>query len=105
MTGKPFRPPLLSKLEKPATPVYKDRDEPQAKKRRTSSDLNDNAKLPAPHLVFKKPGISSVPRKPLLAVKNPTGATQAIQPLDGGFENYYNVLWCLVSSELARCGG
>lgn len=88
MVGKPFRIPLLRKTEESG-----DNDggsEPQAKKRRISSDKGDGVKTMGPQLVFKTPGISSVPRKPLLAVKNPAVATES---LDGGSEVYYNVLW------------
>ncbi|CAD6594070.1 MAG: helicase [Alectoria sarmentosa] len=88
MIGKPFRTPLLRKTEESG-----DNDgvsEPQAKKRRISSDKGDDLKTLGPQLVFKTPGISSLPRKPLLAVKNPAVATK---PLHRGFEGYYNVLW------------
>lgn len=89
MIGNPFRTPLLRKTEE-----SRDNDgvsEPQAKKRRISSDKGDGSKTMGPQLVFKTPGISSLPRKPLLAVKNPAVATKS---LDGGLEGYYNVLWC-----------
>lgn len=84
MIGKPFRTPLLRKTEE-----LGDNDglsEPQAKKRRISNNKGDGG----PQLVFKTPGISSLPRKPLLAVKNPAVATNIA---DEGFERYYNVLW------------
>ncbi len=96
MTGKPFRPPLLRKVEKLATSAHQDGDEPQAKKRRISNDHEGIAKPPAPLLVFKQPGVSSLPRKPLAAVKNPAAAAaQATQ----GVEGYYNVLWCAMTSK------
>ncbi len=84
MIQKPFRTPLLRKPEEST-----DNDGfsvPQAKKRRISNDKGDGG----PRLVFKTPGISSLPRKPLLAVKNPAVATESPS---GGFERYYNVLW------------
>ncbi|KAF6218098.1 hypothetical protein HO133_006510 [Letharia lupina] len=71
MVGKPFRIPLLRKTEESG-----DNDggsEPQAKKRRISSDKGDG--FHASHF---------------LAVKNPAVATES---LDGGSEVYYNVLW------------
>ena len=91
--NKPFRPPLLRKVDNPTVSNGTYGEEPQAKRRRISSDQEDEDKPAGPQLVFKKPGISSLPRKPLLAVKNPSVAAQATQPLDGGVEGYYNVLW------------
>lgn len=88
MIGKPFRTPLLKKTEESG-----DNDgvsEPQAKKRRISSDRVDSVKTMGPQLVFKTPGISSLPRKPLLAVENPELSQR--RP-DGGLEGFYNVLW------------
>lgn len=82
-------------VEQPAASAHHDGDEPQSKKRRINNDHEDNAESPAPQLVFKKPGISSLPRKPLQAVTNPAAA-QATQPLDGGNVGYYNVLWCAI---------
>ena len=91
--NKPFRPPLLRKIDKLAGSVDTYGEEPQAKRRRISSDQEDEDKPAGPQLVFKKPGISSLPRKPLLAVKNHSVAAQATQLVDGGVEGYYNVLW------------
>lgn len=91
--NKPFRPPLLRKIDNPAVSTGTYGEEPQTKRRRISSDQEDEDKPAGPQLVFKKPGISSLPRKPLLAVRNPSVAAQATQPLDGGVEGYYNVLW------------
>ena len=91
--NKPFRPPLLRKVENPTASNGAYGEEPQTKRRRISSDQEDENKPARPQLVFKKPGISSLPRKPLLAVKNPSVAAQATHALDGGVEGYYNVLW------------
>ena len=91
--NKPFRPPLLRKVDNPTVSYGTYGEEPQTKRRRISSDQEDEDKSAGPQLVFKKPGISSLPRKPLLAVKNPLVAAQATQPLNGGVEGYYNVLW------------
>ncbi|KAK4694474.1 DNA repair and recombination protein RAD54B, partial [Lecanoromycetidae sp. Uapishka_2] len=93
MSGKPFRPPMLRKSGDLVESSNTDIDTPPAKKRRISGDQEDSTKLVGPQLVFKEPGISSLPRKPLLAVKNPAIAAQATKPLDGGVEGYYNVLW------------
>ena len=91
--NKPFRPPLLRKVDNPTALNGTYGEEPPTKRRRISSDQEDDDKPARPHLVFKKPGISSLPRKPLLAVKNPSVPAQATQPRDGGVEGYYNVLW------------
>ncbi len=91
--NKPFRPPLLRKVDNLTASNSTYVEGPQTKRRRISSDQEDEDKPAGPQLVFKKPGISSLPRKPLLAVKNPSVASQATQSLDGGVESYYNVLW------------
>ena len=91
--NKPFRPPLLRKVDNPTVSNGTYGEEPQTKRRRISSDQEDVDKSAGPQLVFKKPGISSLPRKPLLAVKNPSVAAQVTQPPNGGVEGYYNVLW------------
>ncbi|KAL9100834.1 MAG: hypothetical protein Q9163_003845 [Psora crenata] len=92
MFGK-FRPPLLKIIEKPISPNSPDSgsSEPLPKKRRISNE--PNPRQPGPQLVFKRPGISSLPRKPLLAVDNPAVATQSLHNTDGVIEGYYNVLW------------
>lgn len=69
-------------------------DQPPAKRRRVSgSDDQEITKSTALKLVFKTPGISILPRKPLLDVKNSATVAQVTQPSDGGVEGYYNVLW------------
>ena len=88
MIRKPFRTPLLRRTKES---VDNDGDsEPQAKKRRMSSDKEDGVETTGAQLVFKTSGISSLPRKPLLAVTNHAVFTK---PLDRGLEGYYNVLW------------
>ena len=88
MITKPFRSPLLRNSE---NSMDIDRvSEPSAKKRRISSDNVNDVETIGPRLVFKTHGISSAPRKPLLAVRNPAAATEL---LDGGLDGYYNVLW------------
>lgn len=80
----------------PVVSANADIEEPQFKKRRISSDTEDTPKPVGPQLVFKKYGISSLPRNPLLAIKNSAVAAQATKPLDGGVEGYYNVLWYIL---------
>lgn len=101
MTSAKFRPPLLRK------PEILDEDDdagfaeqPPAKRRRVGSS-GDELKATnsiAPKLVFKTPGVSSLPRKPLLDVKNSALAAQATLPSDSGVESCYNVLWCVYST-------
>ena len=91
--NKPFRPPLLRKVDKPTVSNGAYGEEPHPKRRRISSDQEDENKLATPQLVFKKPGISSLPRKPLLTVENPSVVARGTQSLDGGVEGYYNILW------------
>ena len=92
MVGKPFRPPLLRKIEKSEVSAVTNDSEPQTKKRRV--DLHDEDGTQAePRLVFKKPGLSFLPRKPLLAVENLAAGINATEPPDEGIEGHYNVLW------------
>ena len=94
MIGKPFRPPLLANVNRSATSLVKaDDDEPQAKKRRVGTDEEHRVTSSEPRLVFKTPGISSLPRKPLSEAKNGTGAVNGLHTDDHGMEGYYNVLW------------
>ena len=88
MLGKPFRSPLLAKKD---TTTSSNDHEPQAKRRRISGD--EAKEQSGPQLVFKAPGISTLPRKPLLAVSNPAIATETSRHQDSGIEGYYNVLW------------
>ena len=88
MIRKPFRTPLLRKPEESG---YNDGvSEPEAKKRRISNNKGDVEKTVRPQLVFKVPGISSLPRKLLSANENLAVSTR---PSDGSLEGYYNVLW------------
>ena len=98
MFRKPFRTPLLKKKEES---VHIDEIvEPQSKKRRLSSDNENDLKTIRPRLVFKAPGISSVPRRPLLTIGN---SAVIANSSDGTSEGYYNVLWCIHFSN-ERCG-
>lgn len=90
MLGKPFRSPLLAQKE---TPASSNAHEQQAKRRRISGPNAIGKAQSGPQLVFKAPGISSLPRKPLLTVHNPAPAAEIAKPQDGGAEGYYNVLW------------
>lgn len=96
-----FRPPLLKKSNAPNQPLAQvasnlDDSEPPTKKRKTGDEQKQSAKPAGPHLVFKAPGISSLPRDPLLKVDSLSGAPPASESVDGGVEGYYNVLWYMM---------
>ena len=91
MFGK-FRSPLLSNVEKPAELADAAESKHPAKRRRVSDEGEQVKPRTTPRLIFKKPGISSLPRKPLLVVPNPAIIPQG-EPTEGGVEGYYNVLW------------
>ena len=76
-----------------APDIALDEDEHPVKKRRIGTDAPPKTKVPGPRLVFKAPGVSSIPRKPLLIVQNPAAAAESEQSLDGSVDGYYNVLW------------
>ena len=85
---------MLRKIENLAKPSNQnDNDEPQLKRRRINDVLEESAEQSRPQLVFKKPGISCLPRKPLLTVNNPPVTAQPIKQIDEGVEGCYNVLW------------
>ena len=94
MLGKPFRSPLLVKKDSPAS---SNDHEPLSKKRRISGNEEARNAQSGPQLVFKVPGISSLPRKPLLAVDNPAITAEATKLQDAGIEGFYNVLWSVIS--------
>lgn len=94
MLQKPFRTPLLTKSKAcSATSSGQADSEPQPKKRRISNDHELVATKTAPRLVFKTPGVSCLPRKPLLAVQNPAVVAEVSELENGGIDGYYNVLW------------
>ena len=99
MLGKPFRSPLLKKplIVKDEAQSIADNgnNEYPAKKRRLIHDGDTEPKrdISGPRLVFKAPGVSSLPRKPLLTVQNPSAAVETDQISNGAADGYYNVLW------------
>ena len=93
MIRRPFRPPLLRNSEHQKEPVNQESHEPLAKRKRIEGDSEIEGSQLEPRIVFKKPGISSLPRKPLLTLDNPAISSKTIQPSGAGSEGYYNVLW------------
>ena len=89
MINKPFRPPLLDRVDRAPAAISDTHEERHAKKRR----IDEDGQQSGPTLVFKKPGISSLPRKPLLPVINSAGANEIDNSLTNEIESYYNVLW------------
>ncbi|MCJ1468794.1 helicase [Pseudocyphellaria aurata] len=100
MFRKPFRTPFLAKTDASAKSAAQEGSEPQPKKRRISSDHELGATTTVPRLLFKTPGVSSLPRKPLLAVQN-SSVVAEVAELDsgGGIHCYYNVLWRKVTTK------
>ena len=98
--AKPFRTPLLSKPLTSANAIRQDNVEPEAKRRRIDDNSSSREALKVTHLVFKASGVSSLPRKPLVAVVKPVVAAEAPQPTDGGVEGYYNVLWFVMKAHI-----
>ena len=70
-----------------------DGGEPPLKKPRISGGDGINPDPCGPRLVFKASGISSLPRKPFVAIQNPVAAAEVEHRLDECLDNYYNVLW------------
>lgn len=94
MLGKPFRTPFLTKTDaSSAKSTVQEDSEPQPKRRRISSDHELGATKTAPRLIFKKPGVSCLPRKPLFAVQSPSVVAQVVELDNRGIDGYYNVLW------------
>lgn len=94
MLKKPFRTPFLKETNVSSAKLTVQEDsEPQPKKRRISSDHDLEATKTAPRLIFKTPGVSCLPRKPLLAVHNPAVGAEVAELDNGSIDGYYNVLW------------
>jgi hypothetical protein len=102
---KPFRPPLLNKKSLQDNIGESVADVPSSKRRRLNDnecdasvdvkreDVYNNGKTEQ-RLVFKVPGISSLPRKPLESVPNPAITSRASgQQGKSEPEFYYTVLW------------
>lgn len=98
MLRKPFRSPLLKQVSSPS--ASNERSEPDPKRRRISSDNERSTEPSGPRLVFKAPGVSTLPRKPLLPVQNPAVVGDADVQAENGIQSYYNVLWYAVPTEL-----
>lgn len=76
MLSTPFRSPLLKRHHS-----EDENGQHQSKKTKIFEAAG-------PRLIFKNPGVSSLPRKPLLEVTNKAG-----DPNPGASKGYYNVLW------------
>ncbi|KAI4188499.1 MAG: hypothetical protein L6R41_002099 [Letrouitia leprolyta] len=82
MPSRPFRSPLLKR------PSGNENDEHVCKKLKAESTVT------GPRLVFKRPGISTVPRKPLLEIDKPEAETSGLTS-----KGFYNVLWRTVTTK------
>ena len=78
-----------------AQSIVSNGNEHPAKKRRLvdGDDTEPKRDISGPRLVFKAPGVSCLPRKPLLTVQNPAVAVESEQTSNGAADGYYNVLW------------
>ena len=92
MHGKPFRSPLI-KARQPAIDGAPRDGEPVAKRPCPSIREASSQDVSGPRLVFKTPGVSSLPRKPLAAVENLAGTIGKESRPENCTETYYNVLW------------
>lgn len=88
-TMNPFRPPLFKRNDSAQALGLDDHDKSPPLKRRK---LDSGTILGEPRLVFKNPGVSSLPRKPLCSVLN-TAVTANDNDQDERSTSYYNVLW------------
>jgi DNA repair and recombination protein RAD54B len=99
MMFKPFKPPLIKSITKPA-PVDIDLTVPDS-----DSDADSQPRPPKKrrliHVVEDSPPLNRTatssavlaPRKPLLVVKNPAEAKPSTEDSTDGPEGYYMVLW------------
>ena len=97
---KAFRPPLLKTVPPISAPGDEHPGSPSAKRRRLNCASVPPDTQIEPRLIFKTPGISSLPRKPLQTVTNiAISSDLPYQQQDGGSETYYSVLWYGKSNE------
>lgn len=99
---KPFRPPLLKSVPKPAKDEFSDIQvisdseeeiltKPVAKKRRLL--IHEVEEAPKPKAPITSTA-ANAPRKPLVVVKNPVEASQTPNsPQSSSLDGYYMVLW------------
>jgi hypothetical protein len=95
MWNKPFKPPLLKNVSKP--PLQQEQCESlspprPAKKRKLLIHIVDDEEL-SPRTPIVHSSAVNAARKPLISIKNPVTAAQAVAPASSGHEGYYIVLW------------
>lgn len=90
---KPFQPPLLKKPTQTQASGDASYDGPPTKRMRLDEKGDSTGIKPESRLIFKTPGVSSLPRKPLHSVANPAAASADGQQQHDLLETYYNVLW------------
>lgn len=91
MLKRPFRTPFRTPFAN--TPCDIDDSGPQLKKRRISNDQPSATPPGKSRLVFKTPGISSLPRKPLSTIENPPIASERTELDKDGSDKHFTVLW------------
>src|SRR5277367_7171168 len=94
MWNKPFKPPLLKKVPKPAVEddSFEPLSPPRPAKKRRFIHIVDNSP-PACRTLPTNSIAVNAPRKPLLTVTNPVAAAQAAASPSDGPEGYYLILW------------
>ncbi|MCJ1379469.1 helicase [Xylographa soralifera] len=90
---KPFRPPMIKKAGLTQTQAADHPQSPPTKRRRLNENVGLGDVKSLPRLVFKTPGVSSLPRKPLQSVLNTATSSDSSQKDQQLETNYYNVLW------------
>ncbi|MCJ1284854.1 helicase [Xylographa opegraphella] len=93
MTMKPFRPPFLKKESPNQAQVNDHPQSPPAKRLRLNENVDSVEIKSLPRLVFRTPGVSSLPRKPLQSVLNTAVSSDSRQKDQQSETCYYNVLW------------
>ena len=93
MMMKPFRPPMIKKEGLTKVQEAHHPQSPPAKRRRLNENVGLGEVKSQPRLVFKTPGVSSLPRKPLQSVLNTATSLDNSQKGQHPETYYYNVLW------------
>jgi DNA repair and recombination protein RAD54B len=94
MWNKPFKPPLLKQVPKPAVKddSFEPISPPRPAKKRCVINIVDDSPPACRTLPTNSPAVNA-PRKPLLTVTNLVAAAQAAVPPSDGPEGYYLILW------------
>jgi hypothetical protein len=94
---KPFKPPLLKKIEMPAADLIESDSEPEIQNRpyKKRKLLIHTVEESPPKAAPIASQAALAPRKPLLVVKNLSEVKEPTSSAPDGPEGYYIVLWCV----------